>query len=242
MTIPFNLIINADDFGASPAKNAAISRCFALGIINSTSMMTNMGAFREAIQLSRENQFQDKIGLHANLTEGKPFTDMSKTKLVNSEGFFMSEMSDKKFVYLSGEEKKKVRAEIEAQLNELYLNDITPTHINSHHHVHTLPWLAPVFLDVARKFNLKIRIAQTWNKNNNILVPLYRNILNAVYKRNKLNFTDRFETLDSYREAIAKTGKVQELTEIMVHPDLDPNNEICDSYDGCSLEKELSAL
>ena len=204
--------------------------------------MTNMGGFREAIHLGRENHFQDKIGLHANLTEGKPLTDLTKTRLVNNEGFFINEMSDKKFVYLSREEKNRVKSEIEAQLNELYLNQVIPTHINSHHHVHTLPWLAAVFLEVAKKYNIRIRIAQTWNKNNNILVPLYRSVLNGVYKRNKLNFTDRFETLESYRELIAKTAWNKDLIEIMVHPDLDPNNEICDSYDGCSLEKELCIL
>lgn len=43
MVIPFNLIINADDFGSNSTINStAISKCFALGIINSTSIITNM--------------------------------------------------------------------------------------------------------------------------------------------------------------------------------------------------------
>jgi predicted glycoside hydrolase/deacetylase ChbG (UPF0249 family) len=240
MSIPSNLIINADDFGATSTKNAAISKCFVLGIINSTSIMANMECFQDAINISKENGFQDRIGLHVNLTEGRPLTDLSGTKLVNDEGLFIKENADKKFIYLSQNEKRRVITEIDAQLNTLYMNNIKPTHINSHHHVHTLPWLAPSFLAVAKKFSIKIRIAQTWNKNDNILVPLYRRILNRMYKRNQLNFTNRFETFESYNELLSNNNKNQGMIEIMVHPDLDANNEICDSYDGSNLGKQFS--
>lgn len=234
MSIPYNLVVNADDFGLNGTKNFAISKCFELGIINSTSIVTNFSAFDAAIKLGIENGFQNKIGLHVNLTEGKPLTDFSTTKLVSEDGFFIKEKIDKKFVFLSPEEKKLVKSEIEAQLKRLLINNITPTHINSHHHVHTLPWLAPIFIIIAKKYNVKIRIAQTWNKNHNLIVPTYRRILNNIYKRNKINFTNRFETLQTYKESLSAETQSNSI-EIMVHPDMDSGNRIYDSFDGTSL-------
>jgi predicted glycoside hydrolase/deacetylase ChbG (UPF0249 family) len=235
MEIPANLIINADDFGKNSNKNSAITKCFKIGIINSTSIMTNMAGFEEAISLSKENNFQDKIGLHANLTEGRPLTDLSETKLVDADGFFFKN-NNKKFNYLSPKVKAKIKAEIIAQLNELYLKDISPTHLNSHHHVHTLPWLAPIFIQVCRQFNVKIRIAQTWNDNSNFLVPIYRNILNRIYKINRINFSERFETYLSYNKLKDQICN-NNLTEIMVHPDINSNNHIYDSYETDNLKK-----
>jgi predicted glycoside hydrolase/deacetylase ChbG (UPF0249 family) len=242
MVIPSNIIINADDFGANSTINLAISKCFALGIINSTSMIANMKGFDDAIRMCKDNGFQDKIGLHVNLTAGKALTDLSKTKLVDEEGIFIKKKVNKKCIYLSHEVNKLVNTEIEAQLNALYVNNITPTHINSHHHVHTFPWLAPTFIKVANKFNLKIRIAQTWNENNNILVPTYRFILNWLYKRYKINFTSRFETFESYNNAVSGIKNINYLTEIMVHPDLNSESEIYDSFDGSNLEKILNSI
>lgn len=243
MAFPSHLIINADDFGANTTKNLAIAKCFKLGIINSASVIPNLEGFTEAIQMSKENGFQNKIGIHVNLTEGKALTDLSKIKLVDTEGFFIKKRVKKKYIYLSSEGKKLIKSEIEAQLNLIYKNNIIPTHINSHHHVHTLPWLIFPFLDVAKKFNVRLRIAQTWNNNNNnMLIPIYRSLLNWIYKRNKLNFTSRFETLESYSRTDKKIKSSHILTEIMVHPDLNINKDIYDSFDGNLLEPLINAL
>ena len=242
MKIPNNIIVNADDFGINSKINKAIVQCFNLGIINSTSIMTNISGFEEAIYLSRVNGFQNNIGLHANLTEGKSITELSKTKFVNSNGIFLRKHVDKFYVGTSYKVRKLIKAEIEAQLHILYDNNITPTHINSHHHIHTLPWLAGLFIEIAEKFKIKIRIAQTSNKNSNILIPVYRNILNRIYKKKKLNFTEYFETLDSCSKALEKAKKDQSLVEIMVHPDLNAQNDIFDSYDRKILKKEIEKL
>ena len=69
-----NVVVNADDFGMSRQINEAILQAFEKGLISSATLMANMPAFEEACQLVRQDHLQRRIGLHLNLTEGKPLT------------------------------------------------------------------------------------------------------------------------------------------------------------------------
>ena len=69
-----NIVVNADDFGMSRQTNEAILQAFEKGLISSTTIMANMPAFEEACQLARQHHLQRRIGLHLNVTEGKPLT------------------------------------------------------------------------------------------------------------------------------------------------------------------------
>ena len=144
--IPSNLIINADDFGLNQHVNAAIVKSFGGGLINSTSVMVNMPGFSEAILLAEKNGFQTQIGLHVCLTQGQPISDLTGTPLVNRSGRF-----NKKYIYSAGifvnsSIKKAITKEVNNQLDLLREKNINPTHINSHHDIHELPWLLPIFL------------------------------------------------------------------------------------------------
>ena len=237
--IPFNIIINADDFGASPKRNFAIQECFRKEIINSTSIMPNMPAFLEAVTLAENQGFKSRIGLHACITEGKPLTDLSGTSLVNKYGFFQKKLIYKPTRFYSRSLRYRIRREIEAQLNELYKFEINPTHINSHHCVHELPWLLPIFIFVAKKHKIKLRVSQTWMDGKNFLKPVYRIIVNKVYRHYDLNFTDYFETLEIFVENKSEIKNSNKLTEIMVHPTMDINNKITDDIDKSNLEERI---
>lgn len=242
MIIPSNIIINADDFGLNHTVNMAVTKCFLLNLINSTSIMTNSDGFKEAVKLCKENGFQDKIGVHVNLTSGNSLTDLSGTDFVNFKGEFIEKNVNKKYMRLSSNTKKLIQKEIEAQIDELKSCEITPSHINTHHHIHTLPSLSMIFLRVAKKFNIKIRLAQTWNKQEFALKNYYRNFLNKIYSYNDLNFTKEFHQVNTYSERIINNIKLKGATEIMVHPNLNENGQIYDSYDGSFLEVELGKL
>jgi len=69
-----NIVVNADDFGASRQTNEAILQAFEKGLISSATIMANMPAFEEACQLVHQHHLQRRIGLHLNLTSGKPLT------------------------------------------------------------------------------------------------------------------------------------------------------------------------
>ena len=198
--IPTNVIINADDFGLNFKRNQAITKCFQKGLINSTSIMPNMPSFKEAIILAKEYNFQENIGLHACITEGKSLTDLSKTPFVDKEGFFIKKEVYKPTLFLSKSIRTLLKEEVVAQLETLKKSEIKPTHINTHHDIHELPWLLPIFLSISKKHKIKLRVSKIWSDGKNSLKPLYRKLVNGVYKYHNLNFTDYFETLEIYKK------------------------------------------
>jgi chitin disaccharide deacetylase len=127
------LIVNADDFGASSGINRGILEAHQRGILTSTSLMVNMPAALEAIELSRP--FANLgIGLHVNFTnenEG-PVVDITDTDACRLE---LAHQFDR-FVALTGR---------------------LPTHVDSHHHVHRRKNLLPLFLDLAARYRLPLR-------------------------------------------------------------------------------------
>src|SRR5699024_9671925 len=68
------VIINADDFGLSHDENRTIIAAFQQGLISSATLMANMPAFVEACALTREHGLQGRVGLHFNLTYGRPLS------------------------------------------------------------------------------------------------------------------------------------------------------------------------
>lgn len=76
-------IINADDYGLTESCSKAIAEAFEKGLISSTTACANGEYIEEAFALAKEKGFLDKIGIHINLTEGKPLTE----KIVNDSFF-----------------------------------------------------------------------------------------------------------------------------------------------------------
>ena len=239
--IPTNVIINADDFGMNVKRNQAITNCFQKGLINSTSIMINMPSFKEAIVLAKDYNFQDNIGLHVCITEGKPLTDLSKTPFVDNKNLFIKDQVYKPTLFLSKSVRTLLKKEIIAQLETLKKSGIDPTHINTHHDIHELPWLLPIFLSISKKYQIKLRVSQIWIDGKNYLKPLYRKMVNGIYKYYNLDFSDYFVTVKVYKRDELINEKFEKI-EIMVHPDLDDNGRITDSLDSGDFEKRIIKL
>lgn len=79
------LIINADDYGLSKSISDGIILGIREGYITSTSIMANMTWAEYAIQKALEYNI-DCIGLHINLTVGKPI--LKNDNLINNNGYF----------------------------------------------------------------------------------------------------------------------------------------------------------
>ena len=238
-TIPHNFIINADDYGLNSRVNQAIIKSFKCGLINSASIMVNMPGFQEAITLWKKRDFKGNIGLHTCLTEGKPITNLWNTPFIDENGFFVKSQFHKPAHFLKLTNRKKVKAEIIAQIEKLLIEDVHPNHINSHHTIHELPWLLPIFLSISRKYNVKIRICQTWSSGNNFIKSTYRFLANIVYKTYGSNFTNYFEIIKTSTNRIQSENRN---IEIMVHPDLNEEGKIIDSYDGLNLEERIPEM
>jgi predicted glycoside hydrolase/deacetylase ChbG (UPF0249 family) len=127
------LIVNADDFGASTGVNHGIARAHRRGIVTSASLMVGMPGSDEAASLARECS-ELSTGLHVWFAarRGQPATELS--------------------------DPAACRVSVEAQLVRFSeLMGRPPTHLDSHHHVHTDPILLPCFRDAAERLGIPLR-------------------------------------------------------------------------------------
>lgn len=71
------LVVNADDFGYCDQRNRGIVESFQNGVVSSASLLPNAHRAIEAVQLSEE--YRIPLGLHLNLTEGRPIETLNNT-------------------------------------------------------------------------------------------------------------------------------------------------------------------
>lgn len=199
------LIVNADDFGYSRGINLGIIDSYKEGILSSTTMMANMPGFEHGVKMAKENP-ELGIGVHLTLTCGKPLLKNTVPSLT-SDGFFH------KFSFYTDNfsiDTDELYKEWDAQINKIKDAGIDATHIDSHHHMNTIPIIKDVFLALAREHNLPVR--------NNFSVP------NDIQTTDKLFM--EFDNLGSTRELwkslvinnLIKDCKQFQTVEIMCHP------------------------
>ena len=80
--IRMKLIVNADDLGYSPHRDRGIFQAFYKGIVTSASLVVNGASSEQAVKEALSVGLE--MGLHLNLTEGKPLTNVPS--MVNTEG------------------------------------------------------------------------------------------------------------------------------------------------------------
>ncbi len=144
------LIVNADDFGLTPAVSAGILDAHRLGIVTSTTVLVTADPDREQLRRAREAGLG--VGLHVNLTLGRPLT--AARSLVDEAGRFVRDARRAAF----RADPEDVRAEIAAQVDRfLSLLGGPPTHLDTHHHVGTYSPIREVVLEVARRLGVPVR-------------------------------------------------------------------------------------
>jgi predicted glycoside hydrolase/deacetylase ChbG (UPF0249 family) len=144
--------VNADDFGYSRGINYGIIDAHKHGIVNSATMMMNMPGVTHSVLLAHENP-KLKVGIHLVLTCGKPLL-ADVPSLVNKNGCFKRILEFKEQRDLSLDE---LAREWSAQIEKFLETGLTPTHFDSHHHVHTIPAFLPVVQMLSKKYNLRAR-------------------------------------------------------------------------------------
>jgi predicted glycoside hydrolase/deacetylase ChbG (UPF0249 family) len=125
------LIVNADDFGASPGVNSGILEAHRCGIVTSTSLLVNRPWSREAAMAARSVPSLS-VGLHVELVEGLGHDTIARPKLLRDA--------------LRGQIAKFER-----------LMGRAPTHLDSHCDAHEESIAGTEFLQVARSRRLALR-------------------------------------------------------------------------------------
>lgn len=187
------LIANADDFGLTKGVNAGTVKAFKDGIVCSATLMVNGEAAEEAFQLAKENPGLG-VGIHLVLTYGKPISKNLKN-IVDANGNFL-----KQSVLRNMEiDLKEVEVEFRAQIEKFISNGMTPTHIDSHHHIHMIAEIAPLVTKLANELDIPVRDSSKHDAT--FLDDFYGNDL----------------TIDSLVNLL-ESNKDKEIVEMMVHP------------------------
>lgn len=159
------VIVHADDLGMAHSVNAATIKAFETGLVNSGSVMVPCPWLSEIATYARANPQAD-LGLHLTLTSEwtafrwGPVSPRDRvTSLLDKDGYFRLTETEA----AAHADPKEVELEITAQIERAKALGIQPTHLDSH--MGTLyqnKALFEVFLRVARKYKLPVRIAKTW--------------------------------------------------------------------------------
>jgi len=240
MRIPANIIANADDLGYNSAVNKAILYCYQQGYINSASLMTSTPYFAETVSMVHDNPVMSNIGIHVNLAEGPPLTDF-KENYLDAAGNWDIRKTNKLFPPLDMASKNAFSKEINAQIERAFEANISVVHLDSHLHLHTLPCFYKLFLAAARQYKLKIRLAQTYNEGS-YLKFYYRKYINYIFRKNGVNYSDHFETVDRFLPGKNKAVSKSTTTEVMLHPWFDTNDILADHYEPDTLAKWIDFL
>ena len=153
------LIINADDYGRTPEISRGIRYAHLNGIVTSTTCMMNMPGVSSGIALALEETPRLGMGVHLVLTAGKPLLPAAKLPgLTTADGSFLKQdaLIRKAPNLYPGIVKEEWRAQIEAFMTAAGKK---PTHLDSHHHSsYFTPALITSMLELAREYDLPIRL------------------------------------------------------------------------------------
>jgi len=152
------LVINADDFGLSESVNDAIGDAWQAGNLTSATLMVNAPATAHAVAKLRDLPGLG-VGLHFNLTQGMPLSKAAfRAGLADESSGFCARRDLLAAAFLRRGAGAAIREELQAQYQRMQDMGLTPTHIDSHQHIHAV---RPVFVAVAdfcRERDLPLRI------------------------------------------------------------------------------------
>ncbi len=233
------LIINADDFGFTRDVNAGIVHAHREGVLTSTTLMANGGAFDDAVRLAHETPSLD-VGCHLVLIQGRALTTGQA---------FPETPRDVLMGMLRGG--FDVSAEFRAQIQKLIDAGVQVTHLDSHKHTHIMPSVFRTVVRLAQEFQIPYvrlpfdRTAPYLGRLCSVLDPRYRKFA----MRRNVRMTDHFlgyrltGTLNEETLQTALSGLQKGTTEFMCHPGfLDSELQAASTRLKDSRVRELEAL
>ena len=202
------LIINADDFGLSKSITDGIVYGIKNEYITSTTLMANMEYTKYAVEEAIKNDL-DCIGLHINMTLGKPI--IPNEHLIDDDGNFLKrkeQISNNNITYQ--DVYNEIKAQI-ARVNELSNNKIKIDHLDTHHFITMNDTIKKAVQDISKELDIPVR-----NENNiNARHPdvfyenfsLYDVDLNSIQK-----MLDKYKNKNIVLELLTHPGYIDDYT------------------------------
>lgn len=217
------LIVNADDFGLSQSVNMAIANCFNIGLINQTTIMVNMPFYEDAVILSKDYGFFNKVGIHLNLDFGRPLTSAIRKNMLfcDESGEFNGCFKEKLLnnIWLSNQDRLLLQAEIAAQFEKYVNSGFTLMHFDSHHNNHNRYSILKAIIPIAKSYGFRStrKSRNLFKQKPPFYTRIYKYFINYLIASN-------FETrmyFGGYTDYIYRADKSIDMdVEIMLHPDI----------------------
>lgn len=151
------LIINADDFGYCPKRDAAIIALLEQRSISSVSLLVNGYDAERASEYAVNNQVS--MGIHLNLTEGRPVTkDLRKVRsLVDDEGLMHGKFGLRHRLEAGLIRLADVEYELDMQLSRYraLTGGQLPRHVDGHQHIHVHPLIVDSVARLAHRYGIE---------------------------------------------------------------------------------------
>ena len=167
------MVVTADDFGRSDSICHAVELAFREGLVTDASLMVNAGSRDLGLEVARRNPGLG-IGVHLAFQDVEPLTSskfVSSLRQLSHGAVFL------RMLFAGPSQIREVRAEMEAQVKWLIDQDIRPSHINGHNHLHIHPRIRRTVSQLALKYDIP------WKR-----TPHERNF-------EKVGFTRRFQQI-----------------------------------------------
>jgi len=169
MTVPSErlLIVNADDYGLTPAVSRGILRGAREGVITSTSVLVLGSGFSRSVGWLHD-ETPLGVGVHLALVGEDPPLCSARDipTLVDRRGHLprswrhlLPKVMAKRI------DAADVERELTAQISAAREAGLTIDHLNSHQHVHMFPGLREVVVDLAHRFDVPaVRVTRTTSR------------------------------------------------------------------------------
>jgi len=216
------IVVNADDLGINEEVNEAIFRRLENRTVTSSTILSN-GPFT-AQALRRMHRFPEcSFGVHLNLTEFKPLSasgQVALSEILDEQGHFNGNAIRE--IKIGARILRAIYREWCEQIENVIRMGAQPSHLDGHHHVHTIPQMLPVLALLRRRYKInRIRISRNLYNTQFLPTPgmlarkkLYNRALRSVGFKTTGIFTDleTFVTLCSIKPPEKPT------IEVMTHP------------------------
>lgn len=149
------LVVNADDFGLSPAISRGILRAHRDGIVTSTSLLGNVTDLDGARAMLAEAP-ELGVGVHLALSGGSPVSPADRIpSLVTPDGRFHARGQDFITAWMRGRIlADDVQRELDAQVARIRDAGVAIDHLDTHRHLGFLPMVGRAVEEVARRHGI----------------------------------------------------------------------------------------
>lgn len=253
------LIITADDLGLTKGVNEGIVMALKEGVLTYVSVLPSGDAFQDALEKIRALGLKE-IGAHLALTEISPASDPFRipSLVVKGDYFNKSRVSFFGKFFLGLINREEVYLELKAQLDTLKKTGIPITCISSHEHIHMMPQILEIFLNLAKEYDIPyIRYMNDKSRIEGFRpAKNFRAIIQSIFRANMKKRLDRALVKHADRLlGFIDSGDIDEAnllalisnvgdgtTELVIHPGF-MSPEVLDRYKfHKNCERELHAI